>query len=200
MRQQEVALWAAENVLGSSLIPVDATAAHKAPPAFAKATGDDARITAAVADAHEAFEHSLRAAARPPARPQRTSRPKSAEAMPPAFSHTARRGAGLRADALQSSTCHTLQVALPGVRAEDLRVEVNGRRLTISGRRPLVSFIRVHGKSATPSVHHQDHGLPPKPKSGYFTSTWRLPADADTSRASAELDNGVLRITFSRNF
>lgn len=135
--------------------------------------------------------------------------------------------------------------------AEDLRVEVNGRRLTISGRRPLVSFIRVHGKSATPSVHRQEHGapvqwrtacgfkwtllfgvpgpanlktsnllcnlrlmfvsawtalsicntgLPPKPKSGYFTSTWRLPADADTSRASAELDNGVLRITFSRNF
>lgn len=38
------------------------------------------------------------------------------------------------------------------------------------------------------------------PKYGPFTSTWRLPSDADTRRASAELDNGVLRVRFRRNF
>lgn len=102
-------------------------------------------------------------------------------------------------NALQSSTCHTLQLAVPGVRAgdfvhnvcvfaagllfvvngslvteghavtkstygivsgldlcaEDLRVEVNGRQLTVSGRRPVLP---AQGRATAPAIHYTDIG------------------------------------------
>lgn len=41
---------------------------------------------------------------------------------------------------------------------EDLRVEVNGRQLIISGRRPVLSVIPVHGQAAASAGHRSEHG------------------------------------------
>ena len=40
--------------------------------------------------------------------------------------------------------------------AEDLRVEVNGHQLTVSGRRPVIP---VHGRAVGPAIHRTDKGV-----------------------------------------
>ena len=39
--------------------------------------------------------------------------------------------------------------------AEDLRVEVNGRQLTVSGRRPVLP---AQGRAVAPAIHYTDQG------------------------------------------
>jgi hypothetical protein len=62
---------------------------------------------------------------------------------------------------------------------------------------PACCTFRLSRESSSDTIVHA--GLAPKQRRISFTSTWRLPADADSRRASAELDNGMLRVSFWRN-
>ncbi len=78
-----------------------------------------------------------------------------------------------------------VRAEVPGIRAEDVHVEVEARRLTISGER----------KSDAPadgSVHRRERGH------GKFSRTIQLPPDLATDEAKATVRNGLLTLTIPK--
>lgn len=75
---------------------------------------------------------------------------------------------------------------VPGVRLEDLRITVAGRRLTVTGRREIV---REH---ADPRVRMSERW------SGAFSRSVELPMEVDEGRVAASLREGILRVELPR--
>ena len=75
-----------------------------------------------------------------------------------------------------------VRAELPGVRAEDLDVQVMGRNLTISGQRT----IAVEGEKAC--YHRRER------EGGRFSRVLGLPGDIDAEKVSARLVNGILTV------
>ncbi len=80
-----------------------------------------------------------------------------------------------------SGGAFVLTAELPGVRAEDLRVEVTGNVLRIQGRREVAP--PAEGAVA---VHRAER------RGGTFSRAFELPADIDPEGVEARLDHGVL--------
>jgi HSP20 family protein len=74
-----------------------------------------------------------------------------------------------------------LRLEVPGVPPESLRVESQGRTLTISGKREL-------GVPESGSFHRRERG------SGEFSRSLELPADLDLANASASCRHGILTV------
>lgn len=74
-----------------------------------------------------------------------------------------------------------VEAELPGLKQEDLELEIMGGELTIKGQRPDV-------KQQGESYHRQERGT------GAFVRRLRLPVDVDASKVEASLTNGVLEI------
>lgn len=72
-----------------------------------------------------------------------------------------------------------VMVDLPGVDRESLRVKVEGRKLTIDGR-------RLVGPWQKARLRHIEWPY------GDFSRTFLLPEDVDPTRISAELNDGIL--------
>lgn len=83
-------------------------------------------------------------------------------------------------DVVESDSEWELSMDLPGVRSEDVNVEVNEGRLTISGTRS----IPRDGEGRT---YHRSERF-----TGEFTRRISLPKGVDQSGVSAELADGVL--------
>ena len=80
-----------------------------------------------------------------------------------------------------------VRAELPGIRPEDLNVEVTGRNLTISGERKIASEgqnIRYHRKER---------------EAGRFSRAVELPGEIDGNSVNAKLNNGVLMIEISKS-
>lgn len=80
-----------------------------------------------------------------------------------------------------SGDAFILTAELPGVRSEDLRVEVTGNVLRIQGRRDVAP--PAEGALA---VHRAER------RGGSFSRAFELPADIDPDGVEARLDHGVL--------
>ena len=91
------------------------------------------------------------------------------------------------ADIHEDAKFFTVSVDVPGVSAEQLHVEVDGRKLT------------VHGERKIKHADKQDKYLFIERRYGDFRRTFTLPASADTSKAKAERHNGVLVLTVPKN-
>jgi HSP20 family protein len=79
-----------------------------------------------------------------------------------------------------------IRAELPGIGKEDLNVKIQGNYLEISGTR----------KSATPekySIHRTERDITS------FTRSFTLPADVDSEKAKATLENGVLTLTLPKS-
>jgi HSP20 family protein len=79
----------------------------------------------------------------------------------------------------------TIVAELPGVKKEDLEIEVKG------------NTVRIHGKKtieydANASVHRRERG------EGQFDRTLTLPAQVDAARVTAEYRDGVLAVNLPR--
>lgn len=72
-----------------------------------------------------------------------------------------------------------VMVDLPGVDRESLRVKVEGRKLTIDGRRRVGPWQKAR-------LRHIEWPY------GDFSRTFLLPEDVDPTRISAELNEGIL--------
>ncbi|MBI5470953.1 MAG: Hsp20/alpha crystallin family protein [Ignavibacteriae bacterium] len=82
---------------------------------------------------------------------------------------------------------HTaLMVELPGVKKEDLKLSVENNVLTVTGSRK---------RHATPE---KSTWLRNEIRTGDFSRTVRLPQGVDTTKISAELANGVLRVVLPK--
>ena len=77
----------------------------------------------------------------------------------------------------------TVCADLPGMRKEDVKVEVEDDVLTIQGERRQEQEHREHG------VRHSERSY------GSFSRTIRLPRGVDSAKATAEFRDGVLTVT-----
>ncbi|BDA44088.1 probable heat shock protein homolog C338.06c at C-terminar half [Coccomyxa sp. Obi] len=100
-----------------------------------------------------------------------------------------------KVDAIESDSHYQLEVALPGIRKEDLRVELWGSFLTVSGTRAGAAMglrrPRARPMGARLVLRRElDHG--------FFSATWKLPANGMLDSLYAESVDGILRITMRK--
>ena len=76
---------------------------------------------------------------------------------------------------------HVLRMEVPGVAPENLKIETQGRTLTVSGKRDIKT-------PENGSFHRRERS------SGEFSRSLQLPSDLDLSRAEASFKHGILTI------
>lgn len=86
-------------------------------------------------------------------------------------------------DIKEKPEAFVLKADLPGVKTEDLDVQANGNRITISGKREE----EKEEKDATEYRMERSYGS--------FSRSFTLPEAIDASKVNAELKNGVLTLT-----
>ena len=82
---------------------------------------------------------------------------------------------------------YVVEAELPGVKKEDIRVDIQDGVLTIKGSK----------KSFTEDKKDQYYRM--ERSHGHFQRSVRLPIDADDARVSAKLDNGILQIEIQKS-
>jgi HSP20 family protein len=80
-----------------------------------------------------------------------------------------------------------VRAELPGIKADEIDLQVNGRNLTISGERK----IRSEGNSA--KYHRRER------EAGKFSRVVGLPGDIDADRVDAKMVNGLLTVAISKS-
>lgn len=88
-----------------------------------------------------------------------------------------------RSDVAETEDAFVIEAELPGMRREDIKVEMKENILTISGEN------KAEEKEKTKGYHRIERSY------GTFTRSFRLPSSVDETRISARYDNGVLRLT-----
>jgi HSP20 family protein len=90
------------------------------------------------------------------------------------------------ADFMETGEAYVFEIELAGIRRGDIRLEIVGGRLEISGER------RAGGESAG-AAHH----LVERPK-GCFFRAFELPGAVDADRAFASFGDGLLTVTLPK--
>lgn len=90
--------------------------------------------------------------------------------------------AALRLDIVASGDVYVLTAGVPGLRAEDLSLEVLGDTVTIRGDLPATE------------LKEGDEGLLHERRHGKFARSVTLPAELDGAHAEAAIENGVLTL------
>ena len=76
---------------------------------------------------------------------------------------------------------------LPGIKPDDIKIEVTGRSLSISGDRTIPS----EGESVR--YHRRER------EAGKFSRIVELPSDIDSNAIDANMNNGVLRVAVAKS-
>ncbi|KAF0890262.1 hypothetical protein E2562_024969 [Oryza meyeriana var. granulata] len=92
-----------------------------------------------------------------------------------------------RVDWRETGDAHEIVVDVPGMRKEDLRVEVEENRV-----------LRVSGERRREEERKGDHWHREERSYGRFWRQLRLPDNADLDSIAATLDNGVLTVRFRK--
>lgn len=85
-------------------------------------------------------------------------------------------------DVFETAEGYRFLADLPGMRKEDLELDLTGNRLTISGRRTLAA----PGEKDTTFIQERAQGA--------FCRTFNLPEDIEGSGVQADLKDGVLTV------
>lgn len=88
-------------------------------------------------------------------------------------------------DILESDDAYVMTIELPGLERDDVRVTIEGRRITLAGQRPALS---VSGAQ----FHRLERGQ------GAFRRVFALPLAIDRSRVTAEARDGVVTVTLPK--
>lgn len=89
-------------------------------------------------------------------------------------------------DATASSEAYVIEIELPGVREEDIHVEVHGDQMTVSGEK------RSSRNEKTDSYIFSERTY------GAFQRSFRFPPDVDEAGIEAHSEDGILRITLPK--
>jgi len=110
--------------------------------------------------------------------------------------------------ATETHSGYSMEVTLPGVHADDVRIEVRGRRILITGRKALDPKRSVRNALSVfdggffgplPIAFGTSSSLFSAAVSNEsFATSCPLPEGADTSTARAQLADGLLHITFRK--
>ena len=80
-----------------------------------------------------------------------------------------------------------VRAELPGIKAEDINVEITGKKLTMSGER------KIKSEGETVRYHRRER------ESGRFSRVIGLPGDIDANTVKAEMVNGILTVEISKS-
>jgi HSP20 family protein len=89
-------------------------------------------------------------------------------------------------DLVESANDYVVSVDLPGVKPEDVKVEMDDGRLTISGKRETTV------EDNTKNVHRVERTR------GSFSRVISLPREVDTDKIDAKYEQGVLHVTLPK--
>jgi HSP20 family protein len=92
-----------------------------------------------------------------------------------------------RVDWRETPDAHEIVVDVPGMRREDLRIEVEDNRV-----------LRVSGERRRAEERKGDHWHREERSYGRFWRRFRLPENADLDSVAASLDSGVLTVRFRK--
>lgn len=92
----------------------------------------------------------------------------------------------VRMDVTESEKAYTVTAELPGVKKEDIKVSIDGKRVTITANTEAHS----EDKSATLICSERSWGQ--------FYRNFTLPQDVDDGQAAATFNNGVLALTLPK--
>ena len=90
-------------------------------------------------------------------------------------------------DVAEDAKAYSVAIELPGVKAEDLKVEIDGHRLTVKGEK------RVETEDKTDRVHRFERRF------GSFERVFTVPEAVDSSAIEAKVADGVLTLTLPKS-
>lgn len=79
-----------------------------------------------------------------------------------------------------------VRAELPGISAENIDVQVNGRNLSIVGER------KIQSEGANVKYHRRER------EPGKFSRVIGLPSDIDVNKVEAQMNNGILTVTVAK--
>lgn len=86
-------------------------------------------------------------------------------------------------DVSENETAYSIELDLPGVKVEDVKIEIHEDRLSISGTRKTIA------KSEGTQFHRDERGFGP------FRRTLVLPKSVDVEQVEATYNDGVLQVS-----
>lgn len=92
-----------------------------------------------------------------------------------------------RVDVAEDEKAFEIHLALPGLKKEDIKIELNENQVTISGERKL-------SKEKKESSFHTI-----ETQYGQFSRTFSLPENVDGQKIQAQYDNGILVLTLPKD-
>lgn len=87
----------------------------------------------------------------------------------------------------ETDSHYLFSLDIPGIRKEDLKIEVTGDSLTVEGER------KSSGRRADENRFYTERNF------GKFSRVFTFPVAVDTDNVEAEYDNGVLRIALAKH-
>lgn len=95
----------------------------------------------------------------------------------------------IRIDIEEDDKQYVVRAEIPGAKKEDLRVEVDGNRVSIA----------AEVKKDREEKNQKGRVLVRETYEGNVSRSFSLPQDIDESRIAAKLDNGVLKLTLPKS-
>jgi HSP20 family protein len=96
-----------------------------------------------------------------------------------------------RIDVLEKNGEYKVLAELPGVKKEDIKVQIEGDQVSISAETRAERDVKEGEQSVDRVVHSERYY-------GRVARTFRLGVELDEARASAKFENGVLELTLPR--
>ncbi len=95
-------------------------------------------------------------------------------------------------DVVESDTAYTLTLDLPGLAKDQVKVTVQGRRVSIEAAKPAVAEDKKEAQNDGERVLYRERS-----KVAY-ARTVSLPAEVDQTTSSAKFENGVLTLVLAK--
>lgn len=113
-----------------------------------------------------------------------------------ASSETAPRSPAL--DVAESNLAYTVQLEVPGVAKEDVKVTVEGRRVTVQAKHEVDEERSEKKLDEKKSRENTDRIVYRERFATSYSRSFTLPVEVDQAESQAKLENGVLTLTLPK--